>query len=115
VALVTVETRMRGDLPRAMKARDQVTVTALRTALAAIANAEAPPAVSSAWTEPVLGERHEAARLELTPDDIDAIIRGQIESRLTTALELDALSQPDEAATLRAEAAVLAAYLEDGP
>lgn len=110
----TIESRMRADLTQAMKARDQLTVTALRTALAAIANAEAPPAVPSAWTEPVMGESHEAPRLVLTAADVDEIVREQIATRLAGALELDAIGQTDEASTLRAEAAALQPYL-DGP
>ena len=41
--MTTVTDRLRSDLRDAMRARDRDAVTALRTALAAIANAEAPP------------------------------------------------------------------------
>lgn len=108
----TVEARMRADLTQAMKARDHLRVTALRTALAAIANAEAPPAVPSAWTEPVMGKSQEAPRLVLTAADVDEVVREQIATRLAGAQELDAIGQLDEAATLRAEAAALQPYLD---
>lgn len=102
---------MRGDLPQAMKARDTVRVTALRTALAAIANAEAPPVVASGWTEPVVGRTHEAPRLELTAGEVAAIVREQIERRITDAAELEGMGQREAATTLRAEAAALEPYL----
>ena len=109
---VSVETRMRGDLPAAMKARDTVRVTALRTALAAIANAEALPGVAQAWVEPVVGRQHEAPRLELSPDDVAALVREEIDRRRADAADLEAVGQLDAAATLRAEAAALEPYLD---
>jgi uncharacterized protein len=110
--VLAIVARMRGDLPQAMKARDTVRVTALRTALAAIANAEAPQIVSSGWTEPVIGRQHEAPRLVLAADDVAALVREQIDGRLADAAELEAVGQQDAATTLRAEAAALQPYLD---
>jgi uncharacterized protein YqeY len=109
----TIEARMRADLPGAMKARDQVAVTALRTALAAIANAEAPPAVSSGWVEPVLGEQHEHPRLVLTEADVRAVVHREIAARRATISELASAgaSVHAEVASLQAQSDLLESYL----
>jgi hypothetical protein len=88
-----------------------VTVAALRTALAAIANAEAP-AVPSGWMEPVVGEQHERPRLVLAESDVRAVVRREIADRHATISELaaGAPAQP-EIAVLQAQADVLESYL----
>lgn len=107
------------DLTAAMKARDRDSVDALRTALAAIGNAEAvaaPAAGPDATSEHIAGARSglratEAARRELRTSDLHAILRGQIAEHTRDADRYDALSQADAAARLRQQARVLAAYL----
>lgn len=112
--------RLRAGLTTAMKARDRDAVAALRSALAAVDNAEAvpaspvagPPATSEyvAGTAAGLGST-EAARRQLTPDDLRAIMVVQIDERIAEAGTYDGLGRTDVAERLRREATVLRAYL----
>ena len=115
-----MRTRMRGDLTRAMKDRDEISVTALRSAIAAIDNAEAVD-LGAAPTAP-LGSEHvagatagvgsaEAARRVLDRAEVEAIVRAQVDERLAAATEYDTLGAPGRAERLRSEADVLSAYL----
>lgn len=118
---------MRAALTAAMKQRDRTAVTALRAGLAAIDNAEAV-AVPGAGADghaplpvsdgPIAGATaglgsNEVARRALTDADVAAIVRAQVDERRTAADEYDRIGQSDAAANLRAEAAVLAAHLDD--
>ncbi len=108
--------RMQADLPVAMKAGDASAVLALRTGLAAIANAEAPPVESatgaaSSAAEPVVGRLVEHDRLELTAADIEAILRHEIADRGDTIAAIEPHGRESEVADLRAEIAVLERYL----
>jgi uncharacterized protein len=109
--------RLRRALPPALKARDQAAVAALRSALAAIDNAqavEAPPApltggvIAGAVTGLGAGE---AQRRELSEGDIAAIVRAEVADRRAAAADYESGGQVDAAARLTAEADVLAAYL----
>jgi uncharacterized protein YqeY len=112
--------RLRGALPPALKARDQVAVAALRSALAAIDNAqavEAPPAPRLggvvAGAVPGLGAG-EAPRRELSEDDIVAIVRAEVADRLAAAADYERAGRVDAAVRLRAEADVLGVLLAGG-
>jgi len=115
--------RLRTDLTAAMKARDAVAVSALRSAIAAIGNAEAVsveaapmPATGGphvAGSVPGLGAG-EAPRRELSDADVAAIVREQADERLAAAGQYERLGDDGRGARLRAEAAVLAAYLSSG-
>jgi uncharacterized protein YqeY len=102
-----MEDRMRADLRRAMKDHDRPAVVALRTALAAIANAEAVPDDGSV-TE-THGRLVDHARRVLTPDDVLAVVREQVEDRRATIAEIAAHDGPT--ADLAAEVEVLEGYL----
>ena len=104
--------QMQADLTVAMKARDRSAVTAIRTGLAAIANAEAPPvgAERSSLAPPVTG-LVEHDRLELTTDDVDRILRHEIDDRRDTIATIEGHGRVDEAEVLRAEIATLERYL----
>ncbi|GAB0107961.1 hypothetical protein JMUB6875_69640 [Nocardia sp. JMUB6875] len=111
--------RLRAAIPAAMKARDRAAVAALRSALAAIDNAEAVDGSevrAGAIEASAVGlGAAERARRDLTEADIAAIVRAEIDERLSTAKEYESLSGGAErAATLRAEAAALAAHLGEG-
>jgi uncharacterized protein YqeY len=106
--------RLRAALPPAMRARDTAAVTALRSALAAIANAEAVPTEAPSGTFTAIGAGSalgvgatEAPRRDLTAADIAAIVRAEIADRRTAAEEYDQHGRADHAARLRAEADVL--------
>jgi uncharacterized protein YqeY len=109
--------RLQAELTRAMKARDKVAVRALRTALAAIANAEAPAVASTSGDgtslpqPPVVGQLVEHARLVLAEADMVQIVQREIDERHRAITEYEQLGLDDEATELRAEAEVLAQQL----
>ncbi len=115
----TVE-RLRAALGEALSARDTVAAAALRSALAAIANAEAVPVPTApvgshprpAGSEHVAGaaaglRAAEAARRHLTEADIAAIVQAEISDRCYAADQYDRLGRTERAERLRREAAVL--------
>jgi len=111
---------MRQDLTAALKAREPDAVAALRTAIAAIDNAEA---VAAPDTSPagaggrIAGARDgvgstEAARRPLDAGQVRAIVRDQMDDAMREADRYDALGQAGAAERLRRQARVLAAYAE---
>ncbi len=111
---------LRHDLAIALKARDRVAVTALRSALSAIDNAEAVPTDQSldttVGTEHVAGAAAglgaaEAERRDLTESAVRSIIETEARDRTAAAEEYERLGRTDQAARLRAEAEVLSKYL----
>ncbi|MFJ3894928.1 hypothetical protein [Streptomyces sp. NPDC090083] len=103
-----------------MRSGDKAAVSALRTALAALDNAEA---VSVAGVEPrglaleqspVGAGATEVARRELSEQDMAGIVRAEAAERLDAATQLTAPAQAQRVARLRAEADVLLRFL-DGP
>ena len=99
---------MRADLRRALKDHDRPAVIALRTALAAIANAEAVPD-DGAFT-PTRDQLVDHPRLVLTPADVVAVVRQQIDDRRETIAEIAAHDGP-ATADLSAEIDVLERYV----
>ena len=92
----------------------------LRTALAAIDNAEAvdssfaPDGQSSTIAGAVVGlGAGEVARRTLSDDDVRAILRDAITEREEAAAEYEARQRPEDAARLRTEAGILTAILAD--
>lgn len=114
---------LRRGLVAALKSRDAAAISAIRSALAAIDNAEAPPArqddganvrtasgeyfagaavgVGAAETEPV----------ELGGAELRGIVRSEIDERTAAAADYDGLGRPDAAERCRAEARVLGRFL----
>jgi len=112
--------RLREALSPALKARDRVAVAALRSALAAVDNAQAvdaPPAprsggvVAGAVTGLGAGE---APRRELSEGEIVAIVRAEVDDRREAAADYERAGKTDAAGRLTAEADVLAALLAPG-
>lgn len=109
--------RMRADLTAAMRARDRGRTAVLRSALGAVANAEAVPVPHPvAGDGPVAGAvtgvgATEAPRRELTAEDVVAVVRAERDERLAAAGQLDGAGAGAAAEELRAAAAVLEAYL----
>lgn len=117
-------------LPVAMKRRDRVAVAALRSALAAIADAEAVPH-DAADAAPRADSEHvaagaaglgaaEVARLALTEADVIRVVAGEVAERERAAVEYEDLGRHEAAGRLRAEADALRAVLAadevgDGP
>lgn len=106
-----------------MKAGDRRSVGALRSALAAIDNAEAVhpeagggPGRRPAGGGPIAGAATglgatEVDRKVLTEEEVADVVRAEMTERTAAAAEYDRLGRSDRAAELRAEAAVLAAHL----
>ena len=115
-----IRTRLRRALGVALKARDADAVSALRSAMSAIGNAEAvDPASRPAGT----GSAHfagtvaglgtgEAQRRPLTEADADAIVRHEAAEREAAASEYERGGRAAEAARLREGARALIAVLE---
>jgi uncharacterized protein YqeY len=106
-----IEEQLRAELKAAMRSRDQPAVRALRTALAAIANAEAPTVKRQGWQEPVVGELVEHERLELSVDDVHRILQTQVTERRAAIEEYSALGRAADADELAAEVAALEPHL----
>ncbi|KHL15146.1 UNVERIFIED_CONTAM: hypothetical protein LK11_22755 [Mumia flava] len=110
----------------AMKARDRSTVSALRSAIAALDNAEAVAieegaieggaSAGGATSEHVAGTRSgvgaaETARRELSTDEARAVVRAQIDERRAEADRCVTYGRQDRADELRREADALEARL----
>ncbi|NJC70528.1 GatB/YqeY domain-containing protein [Planosporangium thailandense] len=114
---VPLRQRLREALPAAMKARDRVAVTALRSALAAVDNAEAVDGVVSGpgslaiEQTPVGVGAAEVARRALTEAQVERIVRAEAAERVAAAREYEDAGRPERAEQLRREAAVLSDYL----
>jgi uncharacterized protein len=119
----TVRGRLRQALGEALKARDTIAASALRSALGALDNASAVPA-ALARPVPVRGASSphfagataglgagEAARKVLTKDDAEAIVRAEVAERQAAAREYDQVGQPERADRLRREAGIVASAL----
>jgi uncharacterized protein len=116
--------RLRDGLPAAIKARDGVAVAALRSALAAIENAEAvtpPPGSPAEATHAQLAGTvvgvgaAEAERRALSEAEIEEIARAEVDERRAAADAYERAGRPEEARRLRAEADVLVGYLARRP
>jgi|HubBroStandDraft_2_1064218.scaffolds.fasta_scaffold1261848_1 uncharacterized protein YqeY len=110
---------LRRELAAAMKARDRETVAVLRTAIAAIDNAEAiaAPGTAPGATSPhIAGARAglgaaEAARRQLTGDELQTILREQVAECTREADRYAGHGQDTAAQRLRNQASLLAGYL----
>ncbi len=107
-----VRERLGTALRLAMRGRDRVAVSALRSAIAAIGNAEAVPvedapgagAIETALTGVGAAD---APRRVLSEADVIAIVREEISERDEAAAELDGLGREDASEPLRAGADLL--------
>lgn len=113
-----LQARLRADLLTARKARDTTATGVLRSTLAAIANAEALPVTEAALSAdgPIAGAAvgvgaTEAARRDLTDEDVRGIISAEQTERRAAATDLDSHGAGERAEQLRAEAELLAVYL----
>lgn len=109
---------MRDALPEAMRARDKAAVSALRSTLAALDNAEAVPVDGAApratalEASPVGAGATEAARRELSEREMADVVRSEAAERLEAAAQLTAPAHAERAERLQAEAAVLLRFLD---
>ncbi|MEN0072709.1 MAG: hypothetical protein AAGC63_17140 [Propionicimonas sp.] len=106
---------LRADLKPLMKRRDRVALNAVRSAIAAIENAEvsylSTPATVGPASEFVAGAVHfgcaERVVRELTGDEMMAIATAEATRRLDEADRLRRFGRVDQALTLKAEALTL--------
>jgi uncharacterized protein len=101
---------LEASLKSALKAREQPAIAALRSALSALDNASAVPA-ARAWPPRLGVGAGEAERKVLSMDEAVAIVHAEIAERVSAADQYDRLDRPEQAARLRAEAAVLERHL----
>jgi uncharacterized protein len=113
-------TRLRTALLAARKDRDTARISALRTALGAIDNAETPDGVqvdasaSGTIAGAVVGlGTAEVARRELSDEQIRGLLRAEVDERLGAADEFTAGDHAERATRMRTEAAVLTDLLGD--
>ena len=115
-----VRPRLQSALGAALKGRDMIAASALRSALAAIDNASAVPA----GPEPAAGTGSphfagtiaglgaaEAERRYLSQADMEEIVRTEVAERETAALAYEQAGHREQAERLRREAAVLLAAI----
>lgn len=106
---LSIREQMKLDLTAAMKAREMVAVSTLRTVLGAIDNAEAVPITTP--LEYSNGKTNDVPRKQLTQTDIEQILRQELNTRQAAALKYQDLGKEGEAARLQQEADVIAHYL----
>lgn len=112
--------RLRADLTAAMKARDTDAVSALRTMMAAIDNAEAvalPDGVRADARNAIAGATSgvgstEVARRVLTQDEIHALVLAQVREREDSAATYRAHGRSEDADRLLREASILQAVAD---
>ncbi|HVV08941.1 GatB/YqeY domain-containing protein [Amycolatopsis sp.] len=115
-----IREELRNALKAALKNRERAAIGALRSALAAIDNAEAVPAGQRVDT--TIGNEHvagaalgvgaaDAARRNLTEAEVRSIVTNEAGERTDAAAEYERLGRGERAEQLRAEAAVLQRFL----
>jgi len=108
--------RLQAALREALKARDKIAVSALRSALAAIDNAGAVPLGPAPAVG--VGSQHvagaaaglgagEGERRRLSDGDVDEIVRAEVAERQAAARDYEQRGHADQADRLRREARVL--------
>jgi uncharacterized protein len=123
VADSAIRKRLERVLREALQARDMVAVSAVRSALAALDNAQAVPAPSATGAGSphvagaVAGPRAgEAERRRLSESEAGDIVRAEVTEREAAARAYDRSGHAEQAARLRREASILTSVLdEDGP
>jgi uncharacterized protein YqeY len=104
-----VRDRLQADLREAMRARDRPRTSVIRTALAALANAEAVEAQPVAMADGLYAA--EVERRPLTDADIRRVLDEVRDDLVQSADELAELGRGDEAEGLRVQAGILAGYM----
>jgi hypothetical protein len=114
----SIQSRLQVGLRVALKAKDTVTTSALRSALAAIANAEAVPVEhrSAAGSQHIAGgaawlASAEAERKVLTREETGRIVEDEISDRQAAARQYEAAGRSERAARLRREAQAIRTVL----
>lgn len=93
--MTTLKDRLTADMRAAMKSRDELTLSTLRMALAAVGNAE------------VAGK----AKRELSDDEVLGVLAKEAKKRVEAATAFEGAGRAEQAAKERAEEEILARYL----
>jgi uncharacterized protein YqeY len=115
---VRLRQRLGESLKVAMNARDADAMAALRSAMSAVDNAEAVDRSHAPPPTRIVGDVRlgigagEVARRELSEQAIAEIVLSEVEERHSAAADYERLGHAEQASRLRAEAAVLVAFLE---
>lgn len=110
-----LKARLRGELRLAMRAKEARRVRVLRALIAALDNAQAVPPEDRHTRYEVrsFGDRSaEVERLRLGETEVGRLLTQEITARTEAADQLLALGQIERAAELRAEAAVVAQWVQ---
>jgi uncharacterized protein len=109
-----MKARLRVDLRTAMKDGHSLAVKVIRTLVAAIDNAEAPP-LNAGRAASIQHQFHsgsaEVERLRMSRADVHRVLSEEMRERERVASELEQLEQVDRAEGLRAEALLIQRYL----
>lgn len=116
---VRLRQRLRESLKVALNARDSIAIAAFRSAMSAIDNAEAvDQSHAPAQTGGIMGDVRlgvgagEAARRELSTQDVLEVIRAEVRDRTDAGAEYHRLGRAEQASRLSAEATALLSFLE---
>ena len=105
------EERLKADLRIAVKARQNSTISAIRSMLAAIDNAGAVELDES--LTPTVGTSGDVPRRILSEEQVQEILHREAENRRSAIATYERLRRQEEADRLRAELAVFGRYLDD--
>ena len=105
------EERLKADLRIAVKARQNSTIRAIRSMLAAIDNAGAVELDES--LTPTVGTSGDVPRRILSEEQVQEILHREAENRRSAIATYERLRRQEEADRLRAELAVFGRYLDD--
>jgi uncharacterized protein len=111
--LSPMKQKLQTSLTAALRAKDAVRTAACRTALGAIANAEAVESIGGGRPALGIGAR-EMPRRHLTEDEMEEILRREVADRDAAAADYESRGRGEEARRLRDEAAVLQELLLQG-
>lgn len=114
-AASAMKARLRADLRAAMTNRRTVDAKVIRSLIAALDNAEAPPVATgqASLTQHQFREGSaEVERLLLGQSQVREILLAEIQEREHAAAELDRIDRSDRAEELRAEIAVAQRYVD---
>lgn len=104
---------LRKDLRVALRAREALTVSTLRSLIAAIDNAQAVPVADAHQryiVRPFSDGSAEATRRALSETDVRRILEEELAVRARSATECECHGRLEAASRLRAEAAIVARY-----
>jgi uncharacterized protein len=108
-SVVRLRTRLGDDLRLAMKQRDLVAASAIRSILSSLDNASAVPQTHE--HVPVFGKRGDVPRRYLSWRDAEALLLGEAQERRQAASTYESLLKDDDARRMRRELEVICRYV----